>query len=129
MRSGSSATACGRAGYRDTAEAVSQRNLDIVVRSFGAIPRRDRSALLELYGEDVTVLPLAGTRVESGGYRGHQGALDYFSEVDAVGAQMLPYVDDLRDVDETVVALTRPIPTPRARFRPLASTRSRRRWA
>ena len=108
---------------------MSQRNLDIVVRSFGAIPRRDRSALLELYGEDVTVLPLAGTRVESGGYRGHQGALDYFSEVDAVGAQMLPYVDDLRDVDETVVALTRPIPTPRARFRPLASTRSRRRWA
>jgi ketosteroid isomerase-like protein len=84
---------------------VSEDHLDIARRSFDAICRRDLPALLELYDDEVTILPLTGTRVESGGYRGHEGALNYFEEVDAVWAQMLPYADDLREVGDAVVVI------------------------
>ena len=33
----------------------------------------DLDTLLQLYHPDVQFLPLTGTRVESGGYRGHDG--------------------------------------------------------
>ena len=40
----------------------------------------DVDALLRLYDPDVEFLPLTGTRVESGGYRGHEGVRAYFAE-------------------------------------------------
>jgi ketosteroid isomerase-like protein len=80
-------------------------NLQTVRRWFEAWSRRDLRALLEIYDDDVTILPLTGTRVESGGYRGHDGAREYFDEVDAVWAQMLPYANDLREAGDTVVAI------------------------
>jgi ketosteroid isomerase-like protein len=84
---------------------MSASNLDTVRRSFDAWRRRDLSALLEVYDEDVTIQPLTGTRVESDGYQGHEGAREYFDEVDAVWAQMLPYADDVRGAGDTVVAI------------------------
>jgi ketosteroid isomerase-like protein len=53
--------------------AMSQEDVDIVKRSFDAIAASDLDALLRLYDPAVEFLPLTGTRVESGGYRGHQG--------------------------------------------------------
>jgi ketosteroid isomerase-like protein len=55
-------------------------NAALVKRSFEAICARDIDTLLELYHPDVVLLPLTGTRVESGGYRGHDGVLAYMSE-------------------------------------------------
>jgi ketosteroid isomerase-like protein len=84
---------------------VSEDHLDIVRRSFDAICRRDLPALLELYDDEVTILPLTGTRVESGGYRGHEGAAQYLEEIEAVWEEMRPYAEDLRTSKDTVVAI------------------------
>jgi ketosteroid isomerase-like protein len=40
----------------------------------------DVGELLRLYAPDVEFLPLTGTLVESGGYRGHEGVRAYFAE-------------------------------------------------
>jgi ketosteroid isomerase-like protein len=54
----------------------------LVTRCFEAISARDVDTLLELYHPDVVLLPLTGTRVETGGYRGHDGVREYMSEAD-----------------------------------------------
>jgi ketosteroid isomerase-like protein len=54
----------------------------LVTRSLEAISARDVDTLLQLYHPDVVFLPLTGTRVESGGYRGHDGVRAYMSEAD-----------------------------------------------
>lgn len=55
-------------------------NVELVKRSFEAISAWDVDTLLRLYDPDVELLPLTGTRVESGGYRGHDGVRDYMAE-------------------------------------------------
>jgi ketosteroid isomerase-like protein len=52
----------------------------LVRRSFEAICTWDVDTLMRLYAPDVQFMPLTGTRVESGGYRGHQGVREYLSE-------------------------------------------------
>lgn len=84
---------------------MSEQNREIVRRSFEAWSRRDLSALLELYDEDVTIMPLTGTRVESGGYRGHEGAAQYLEEIEDVWEQMHPYAEHLRVSGDTVVVI------------------------
>jgi ketosteroid isomerase-like protein len=84
---------------------MSQENVDIVRRSFEAIGRWDVDALLELYDPHVKYLPLTGTRVESGGYLGHEGVRAYFEEVADVWDELHPYGDDFRTVGSDVVVL------------------------
>jgi ketosteroid isomerase-like protein len=84
---------------------MSQENVEIVKRSFDAIGRGDVEGLLELYDRDVLFLPLTGTQVESGGYRGHAGVRAYFVEVADVWEQLRPYADDIRTVGDNVVVL------------------------
>jgi ketosteroid isomerase-like protein len=79
--------------------------VDVVRQSFAAICAWDIDRLIELYAEDVEFLPLTGTRVESGGYHGHQGVRDYFEEVGAVWETMQPHADDVRTVGNDVVVL------------------------
>lgn len=55
-------------------------NVALVSSSFEAMCNWDVDALLRLYAPDVELLPLTGTRVESGGYRGHAGVRAYFEE-------------------------------------------------
>jgi ketosteroid isomerase-like protein len=55
-------------------------NVDLVRRCFAAINAWDVETLLSLYHPDVELLPLTGTRVESGGYRGHAGVREYMKE-------------------------------------------------
>jgi ketosteroid isomerase-like protein len=80
-------------------------NVEVVQRSFEAIRNRDIDALLRLYEPDAEFRPLTGTRVESGGYHGHEGIRAYFEEVDTVWDQMLPYADDLRSHGPLVVVV------------------------
>jgi ketosteroid isomerase-like protein len=84
---------------------MSQENVEIVRRSFEAIGRWDIDGLLELYDPHVQFLPLTGTRVESGGYRGHAGVRAYFEEVANVWDELHPYGDDFRTVGDNVVVL------------------------
>ena len=84
---------------------MSQENVKLVRRSFEAIGRWDIDGLLEFYDSDVHFLPLTGTRVESGGYRGHAGVRAYFEEVANVWDELHPYGDDFRVVGNDVVVL------------------------
>jgi ketosteroid isomerase-like protein len=84
---------------------VSEENADVARRSFEAISRWDIDALLELYDPEVEFLPLTGTRVESGGYIGHQGVRDYFEEVAEVWEELRPRAEDVRSVGDHVLLL------------------------
>jgi ketosteroid isomerase-like protein len=74
-----------------------------VRRSFELISAADLDGLLELYGTDVEFLPVTGTRVESGGYHGHQGVRDYFEEVAPIWEAMTPYGTDFQVIGDAVV--------------------------
>jgi ketosteroid isomerase-like protein len=84
---------------------MSRENIDLVQRSFDLISRGDIDALLKLYDPAVRFLPLTGTRVETGGYQGHQGVRDYFAEVAEVWDELRPHADDFRTVGDKVVAI------------------------
>jgi ketosteroid isomerase-like protein len=79
--------------------------VDVVRQSFEAICNRDIDRLIDLYAPDVEFLPLTGTRVETGGYSGHDGVRAYFDEVGEVWDEMRPHADDVRSVGDKVVVL------------------------
>lgn len=84
---------------------MADENVAIVERSFDAIGQGNVDSLLELYAPDVHFLPLTGTQVESGGYRGHDGVRDYFVEAASVWDEIRPYANDVRTVGDKVVVL------------------------
>ena len=84
---------------------MSEENADVARRSFEAIGRWDIDALLELYDPEVEFLPLTGTRVESGGYVGHQGVRDYFEEVTEIWEELRPHAEDVRTVGDHVLVV------------------------
>lgn len=63
----------------------------------------DVDALLRLYDPNVEFLPLTGTRVESGGYRGHDGVRAYFAEARDIWDLLEPEGHDFRDLGDCVV--------------------------
>ena len=78
-------------------------NVELVRRSFEAISAWDVDALLRLYHPDVEFLPLTGTRVESGGYRGYDGVRYYFAEAADVWDVLEPEGHEYRDLGDRVV--------------------------
>jgi ketosteroid isomerase-like protein len=82
-------------------------NVDLVRRSFEAMKTWDVDALLRVYDQDVEFLPLTGTRVESGGYRGHEGVREYFAEARDLWDVLEPEGDDYRDLGDRVVVAGR----------------------
>jgi len=84
---------------------MSEENVEIVRRSFAAISEGDVEGLLELYDQDVQFLPLTGTRVESGGYQGHDGVRAYFAEVADVWDELRPYADNVETIGDDVVVM------------------------
>jgi ketosteroid isomerase-like protein len=79
--------------------------LEIVRESFDAIAAGDVDRLLGLYDPNVRFLPLTGTRVESGGYVGHQGVRDYFDEVGEIWEELRPYASDTRIAGDDVIVI------------------------
>ena len=77
--------------------------MEIVRNSFDAIGRGDLDALLELYDSDIRFEPLTGTRVETGGYRGHEGVRQYFEEVDEVWDEVRPVAGEITTIGDEVV--------------------------
>ena len=78
-------------------------NVDLVRRSFEAMSSWDVDALLRLYDPGVEFLPLTGTRVESGGYRGHEGVRRYFSEAQELWDVLEPQAHEYRDLGDRLV--------------------------
>jgi hypothetical protein len=82
---------------------MSEENVKIVRKSFDAIGRGDLDALLALYDPDIEFEPLTGTRVETGGYRGHAGVRHYFEEADEVWDEVRPVAGEVTTTGEEVV--------------------------
>jgi ketosteroid isomerase-like protein len=82
-------------------------NAAIVRRSLEAICAWDVDTLLELYAPDVQLLPLTGTRVESGGYRGHDGVREYMSEAHDLWEVLEPVGEIFTDVGDYVLVTGR----------------------
>jgi ketosteroid isomerase-like protein len=81
--------------------------VELVRRSFEAMAAWDVDALLRLYDPDVEFLPLTGTLVESGGYRGHEGVRAYFAEARELWDVMEPEGDEYRDLGDCVLVTGR----------------------
>ena len=82
-------------------------NVAVVRRSLEAICAWDLDTLLELYDPDVQLLPLTGTRVESGGYRGHDGVREYMSEARDLWSLLEPVGEVFTDVGDYVLVTGR----------------------
>jgi ketosteroid isomerase-like protein len=82
-------------------------NAELVRRSFEAMGVWDVDTLLRLYDPDVVFLPLTGTRVESGGYRGHDGVRAYMSEARDLWEVLKPVGEVFTDVGDHVVVTGR----------------------
>jgi ketosteroid isomerase-like protein len=82
-------------------------NVELVKRSFEAMSAWDVDALLRLYAVDVEFLPLTGTRVETGGYRGHEGVRMYFAEARDLWDVMEPEGHEYRDLGDRVLVAGR----------------------
>jgi ketosteroid isomerase-like protein len=78
-------------------------NVELVRSSFEAIRAWDIERLLALYDADVEFLPLTGTRVESGGYRGHSGVRSYLSEARDLWEVLEPEADHFENLGDCVV--------------------------
>ncbi len=67
----------------------------------------DVDSLLQLYDPEVEFLPLTGTRVESGGYRGHEGVRAYMSEARDLWDVLQPIGEVFTDVGDHVLVTGR----------------------
>src|ERR671914_1915234 len=82
------------------ASADMSDTVELVRRSFEAMRAWDVDALLRLYDPDVEYLPLTGTRVESGGYRGHEGVRAYFAEARELWDELRPEGHEFSDLGD-----------------------------
>jgi uncharacterized protein len=82
---------------------MSQENVEIVRRSLKAMADGDVEELLSLYAPEIEFLPLTGTHVGSGGYRGHSGVRDYFAEAEAVWDVVRPEPEAMQSVGDDVI--------------------------
>jgi ketosteroid isomerase-like protein len=82
---------------------MSEQNVEIVRRSLAAIGDGDVEELLSLYAPEIEFLPLTGTHVGRGGYRGHSGVRDYFAEAEAVWDVVRPEPDAMHAVGDDVI--------------------------
>ena len=64
-------------------------------------------SLLRVYDAEVELMPLTGTGVESGGYRGHDGVRRYFSEAREVWDVLEPVGELFEELGDRVVVTGR----------------------
>ena len=78
-------------------------NIELVKRSFEALSSWDVDGLLGLYDPDVQFLPLTGTRVGTGGYRGHDGVRAYLEEARELWDVLEPHGHEYVDLGDRVL--------------------------
>jgi ketosteroid isomerase-like protein len=79
----------------------------LVKQLFEAVRLSDVDMLLELYHPDVELMPLTGTRVETGGYRGHAGVRAYAAEARDMWEVMEPVGEQFTDLGDKVLVVGR----------------------
>lgn len=82
---------------------MSEENVEVVRRSLKAMADGDVEELLSLYAPDIEFLPLTGTHVGSGGYRGHDGVRTYLAEAEAVWDVVRPEPEAMHAVGDDVI--------------------------
>jgi ketosteroid isomerase-like protein len=82
-------------------------NVALVRKSFEAMRAWDIDTLLGLYDPDIEFMPLTGTRVESGGYSGHEGVRGYLSEAQDLWDVMEPVGEMFTEVGDHVLVVGR----------------------
>lgn len=82
---------------------MSQENLEIARRSLDAMARGAIEELLSLYNPDIEFLPLTGTHVESGGYRGHRGVRTYLAETADAWDVVRPEPEAMQAIGDDVI--------------------------
>jgi ketosteroid isomerase-like protein len=82
---------------------MSGENVEIARRSLEAMADRDVEELLSLYAPEIELLPLTGTLVGSGGYRGHSGVRNYFAEAEAVWDVVRPEPEAMHAIGDDVI--------------------------
>jgi ketosteroid isomerase-like protein len=85
----------------DTARAMSQENVEIVVRAIGLLNARDADATKALCDEEIEWRPAvtAGGAIEGAVYRGLDGMVRYFEEVDSGFAEMRFETERLDEIE------------------------------
>jgi ketosteroid isomerase-like protein len=78
-------------------------NVELVRRSFEAISAWDIDRLLRLYDPEIEFLPLTGTQVETGGYRGHDGVRSYLAEARDLWEVLEPDGHHYEDLGDRVI--------------------------
>ena len=78
-------------------------NIELVRSSFEAISAWNIEGLLRLYHPEIEFLPLTGTQVETGGYRGHDGVRAYLAEAEELWDVLEPDGSHYEDLGDRVV--------------------------
>jgi ketosteroid isomerase-like protein len=79
----------------------------LVKQLFEAVRVWDVDTLLEIYHPDVELMPLTGTRVETGGYRGHAGVRAYAAESRDLWEVLEPVGEEFTDLGDKVLVVGR----------------------
>ena len=84
---------------------VVSSNIELVRRAFAAVAAWDVDALRQLYHREIELLPLTGTRIETGGYRGHEGVRAYMQEAHDLWDVLEPQGDQFHDLGDRVLVV------------------------
>ncbi len=92
---------------------MSQENVEALKRSIEAYNRRDIGPLLEMSDPEIEWYPFTAQVEGDEAYHGHEGLRQWWANVDAAFEEFEASIDQIRDLDDTVLALGHL----RARFR------------
>jgi ketosteroid isomerase-like protein len=86
---------------------MTSENVEVVRRWLEAFNRWDGAGFIELWDPECEFFTLTGSRLAGAPYRGHDGLRRYCEERAEVWAELRIETDELREVDETIVAIGR----------------------
>ena len=86
---------------------MSQENVEIARRAIDAFNRRDIDAICECVTPDLEWFPAMPVTFAGGAFRGREGIESYVREVSDAWAEYRVVGEDLRDLGERVVVLSR----------------------
>jgi ketosteroid isomerase-like protein len=92
---------------------MSQENVESLKRAIEAYNRRDIEPLLETSDPEIEWYPFTAQVEGDEAYHGHEGLRQWWANIDAAFEEFEASVDEVRDLDDTVLALGHL----RARFR------------
>jgi ketosteroid isomerase-like protein len=92
---------------RDTAQAMSQENVEAFKRGVDAFNRGDVEAVVEVIDPEVEWHDVFGQMLggEATVYRGHEGVRELFGDLSGAFAELHTEYSKIRDLDDRIVAI------------------------